>query len=368
MLGVAYTASLLFDAVRAKAGSDFAEYIAAARLTLRSGSAAPYQPVLFVAELRALGQQRDTAVNTPIIHWLVVPFTVLPLHLAYLTWLVVLLGALTATWWMAAPGNGGARRWHLLAALGVFPVYYALWEGQMTLLVVGLFVLHWWLIARGHPLLAGVALGLACLKPQMVALVPFALLLSGRWSAALACLMTVLALAAASLALMGLAGLHGYQYSLSLELAREPITRHTLSGQLPGWVPMPPLQGLIAAVALLPALFEGTRDYGRAAAAAAVGSLLVTPYLNPEDLAILVPCAWLFLRTEAPAWARPALMASYLVIALDPAFYLHRAGLLILGTELLWLGVLAWLALKGPPHRPGGSLAGRPRGFLMGLP
>lgn len=346
MLAFGYMFTLLLDLARTRAGTDFGEYLAAARLGMRLGWAAPYQRDLFTAELRTLDLPPDAWDSTPMASWLVVPFSTLPVHAGYLAWLALLAAVLISTWAAAAPGSAGLRRWHLVAALGVYPVYYALRLGQLTVIIVGLFVLHWWLLRRGRPLLAGVALGLACLKPQMVALVPFALLLSGHRKAAGACAVTVAGLAALALAAIGPAGLPAYRSSLEWEMTHGFVTRHTLSGQLPAWVPVFGLRAVIAVAALLPALLEGAQRYERAVVAAVLGSLLITPFLNAQDLALLVPCGWLLLRSEGTAWMRLPMMATWAILALEPWIDLPGTALILLAAEAGWLAALFGQAIQ----------------------
>lgn len=355
VIALGYTGDLLYGVFSGTAGTDLSEYVAAARMGMTQGWAAPYNHVRFASELRAMGLPPDAYLNTPITSWLVAPLAGLPVHVAYVIWLALLAAILVWTWRVAAPGAGGVRRWHLMTALGVFPVYFALWLGQITLIVVGLVVLHWWLLGRGRPVLAGVALGLAFLKPQMVALVPVALLLSGRWKAAAGCFTTVAVLALVTVVVLGTDGLAGYRSSVQSELAVAFTTRHTLSEQLPTWMPRVSL-GAVAAAAVLPALLDGTRRYERALASAVLGSLLVTPYLNPQDLAILVPCGWLLLRTEGRSWMEVPMMATYAVLALDPGAYVPGGAVIVVAVEVAWLAVFVSQALQpailvSPPAR-----------------
>jgi hypothetical protein len=80
-------------------------------------------------------------------------------------------------------------------------------------------------------------------------------------------------------------------------------------------VPPLPLRLAVVALALVPAAVEGRRDYGRAVAAAIIGSLLATPYLNWQDLGQLVLAGWLVLGSALPRWGRWAMAPSYLAVA-----------------------------------------------------
>jgi hypothetical protein len=174
-----------------------------------------------------------------------------------------------------------------------------------------------------------------------VVLVPIALALSGRWKAAAACATTVAVLAASCLVALGADGVEAYQRSLAFELGRPFIVHHTLASNLPSWAPLTLVRAAIAAAALVPALFAGAQRYERAIAAAVLGSCLVTPYLNGEDLTILVVCAWLVLRSGQSGWAQAAVVVSYPFLALE-----NQLGVTpLLWVEVAWLAILAWAAV-----------------------
>jgi hypothetical protein len=68
-----------------------------------------------------------------------------------------------------------------------------------------------------------------------------------------------------------------------------------------------------------------------------LGSQLAAPYLNGADVALLVPCAWLTLRSGPPRWlAWVAVGVNF--APLLPFWPLHGGTI---GLMLLWLGALA---------------------------
>ena len=73
VIALAYTGDLLFGVFSSTAGSDFGEYVAAARMGMTHGWAAPYSQVRFAAELRAMGLPADALSSTPIASWLFAP-------------------------------------------------------------------------------------------------------------------------------------------------------------------------------------------------------------------------------------------------------------------------------------------------------
>ena len=327
--------------------NDFGEYFLAGRIGLADGWAAVYDVHTYVAAARVFLGFPDAFANLPVVAWLAAPLTALPYRLALALWLLALAGAVLWVWRVAVPaGSRAIRAAHLAAWLASFPLAFAFLLGQLCVAVLALVVLHWWLLRSGRSVLAGVALGLAFVKPQMLFLVQVALLVSRRWRSAAACGATVLAIGGLCLLLLGPQGLAAYRESVAVEL---PTRFDALAAQMPGWFPMPPLQAAIACVALIPALAGGRERFELALPAAVLGSLLATPYLNPEDAAILFPCAWLVLRAEPARWVRAGMLLSYPAVALRNV----TGPVPVLWVEAFWLVALAAIALRGAPRRTG---------------
>ena len=193
----------------------------------------------------------------------------------------------------------------------------------------------------GRPVLAGVALGLAFVKPQDVFLVPLALLMAGRTRAALAGLAAGAAVGGACLAVLCPDGLHRYLQTVAFEMDHMQAGRYTVAAALGGGVPA---RALAVAPALLVALLAAVagrraRDRGpeRPIVAGVLASQLATPYLNGADLALLVPCAWLTLRSRPPRWV------AWVAVGVNFVPFLQDEPLRIVtvGLQLVWLGALA---------------------------
>jgi hypothetical protein len=344
------------------AGTDFYWNVVAATIGLSRGWAAVYDRRLY-GELTNYGEPLAYA-NLPAVAWLAIPLTGLPFRVALLLWMLPLVALLAGAWWAVAPGGGWERLAYLVLLLAAAPVLRALELGQFEIAVMSLVAFHWWLVRRGHPVLAGVALALACLKPQDVLLVPAVLVLTGRWRSAAAWGAACAVLAGAMALALGPAGLVAYRDNLGHAL--NPLTTATtLWANLPGWAPALPLRALVAALALVPALFDGARRHGRAVAAAVAGSMLSSPYFNNEDLALFVVAGWLALGCGLPRWARRAAMPTYLVLLVPPGFE-PRAGqpavVAPVAAAAFWLVALAVLATvpwlvdrrrPGPTRPPG---------------
>jgi hypothetical protein len=327
-------------------GEAFAGYYAAALVGRAHGWASLYEGNLYAAALQALIHSRDVFGNLPLAAWAALPFTLLPFHTANLLWSLLLAAGFVWTWQAATSGPLWKRALLLLVGLESFPVFFALHLGQLALLVAALLVLHWRLLRAGHPALAGIALGLAFIKPQNVALLPLVVLLSGRWKTAAACAATVGVLAAAIAIALGADGLRALYSTLQADsLACQDCTRQTLAAHLPGWVPQLPVRAVIALVAVVPAVAAGGRRYERALLAGVLGAFLVTPYAHPEDLTLLFVCAWLVLRAGASDLMRPSLWLGYPFVAFENL----TGPVPLLLVELALLAVLTWdaLALRG---------------------
>lgn len=324
-------------------GTDFAQYYVAARLTLERGWAAPYDFATFMTVLHAVTGQRDVYANSPATTALVMPLSRLPLNAAYAIWNSVMVAQFAFACWIAAPGRGWDRVARLLASLAAFQVLSAIGLGQLVLAAGGLLVLHWWLLRSDREALAGIALGLAFVKPQNVFLLPAALLVSGRWRAAAVSVAVAAALAGACLAALGGDGLRQYAQTVAFETQYGYAGRFTLGTLLAGVLPAAAVAAVPAALCLLVARTQ-RQEPERLVVAGVLASQLATPYLNAADLALLIPCAWLTARASAPRWLVWLAVAVNFTPALQDAVFRFA----VVGVELVWLAALAV-----HPSRPG---------------
>ena len=325
-------------------GSDFAQYYVAATLTLAHGWAAPYDVARFMTALHAQTNARDAYANLPAATVLAMPLTRLPLGAAYAIWNTLLVGGFAAACWAAAPGRGWERALQIMASLAGFEVLSAIGLGQIGLAVGGLLVLHWWLLRGGRPILAGIAAGLAFVKPQNVFLVPLALLLAGRVAAAFACVATAAGIGVACLTALGPDGVREYLQTVSFEMQNFPAGRFTVAATLGGAVPVAALAAVPLTLTALAALRSRGRGPERPAVAGVLGSQLATPYLNGGDLALLIPCAWLTLRAGPPRWL------PWVAVGASFAPFLQvEPRVSVFGLMLVWLAALALLRLRAAP-------------------
>ena len=125
-------------------------------------------------------------VSPPVVAVVATGLALLPFLWAYVVYSLLMAAALVTALRLLKP-HLPALREHGLTALGLslcfFPMAVTITGGQNTALTLLLLAWAYAALRRGNDVLAGVALGLLCYKPQF-ALVPCILLLSrGRWRA-----------------------------------------------------------------------------------------------------------------------------------------------------------------------------------------
>jgi hypothetical protein len=295
---------------------DFRIFYVAAEAGLRYGWSSIYD----LPALRALSSSfppgqtfidSETAfVNPPLFAWVVAPLTVLPVPIAYAVWTALSLAAFIWSWLITAPHTGVAKLALLLGGLAMWPVVDALYYGQPSLLIIGLVAAAWWLCARDRAVAAGVVLVLAtALKPQVVIVLPFALLAGGRsrlfiaWAAGCASLSILFAVT------LGQVGIERWWHAL-VYLQSDPHHSYYTLAYVLGMGPLTYIaEGLLAAVALAVAWLR-RHQLDMVFAAGLVGSLASSVHLHQSDYAELVLVAWLVLRTSPSRWQRAWLVAS----------------------------------------------------------
>ena len=152
---------------------------------------------------------RDPYFYPPPLALLFVSLTILPLPWAFATWSIVSL-LLFATA-VALPLRSHPLRGTLAAAmLSYLGVIMTLREGQMNALLPLSLTLSMLALSRGQPFLGGVLIGLLWLKPQYAVLLPLVFLFKRRWRELGGMMVTGLALASLSFAMLGTSGMIAY--------------------------------------------------------------------------------------------------------------------------------------------------------------
>jgi hypothetical protein len=171
------------------------------------------------------------------------PLARLPYVAAYLVWAVFNIALILGFWNRLRPRlpslHGFLPALPLLAIFAFFPVIMALLQGQDSILLLFLYGLAFSALATGRAFVAGLCLGLALFKFQLV--LPFVLVLLFRrqWRAVAGFVVTAFVLLLVSAAVVGWSGVMAYP-GFVLRLSR--------SGAQAGIYPrdMPNLRGLVA--------------------------------------------------------------------------------------------------------------------------
>ena len=298
--------------------NDFRLMYGAALVTQRQGYGHLYDLAAQQAAVQGLGPQfyYSPFINPPPLVWLVTPFTALPFDVAIVLWSALIAVAVAVAWWLTAPGDRLVRAAFGAMWIGLFPVAFGLMVGQPVALVAAAVALCWWMSSRSRQWLAGVALSLMVVKPQLALLVPMCLLIAGHWRVFAGWLVPTAGMGILALGLLGVDGLTRYRDSLSLA-SNWQITR---SFAVSGLIGTGPQLYLASALALSAALFAAWRWRGQGAeipiAAGITGSLLFTPYVGFQDFAMLVVAGWLVVRARPNPWQAGLLVIGYALLEL----------------------------------------------------
>ena len=282
-----------------------------------------------------------TYINPPLLAWLYTTFTLFSEPVAYALWTVASLAALYLSWRLASPYTGLAGATLLMLAIGLWPLLLILYLGQPDLLVMALVAAAWWFCSRDGSVETGVALALATfLKPQVVALLPLALLAGGRYRATLSWLVACGVLGAATVLSLGPSGLQSWWQALKDVQADPAQTAETLAHVF-GLGPLTyALWFAQGAVALFIAFRR--RETEIVFAAGILGSAAVAFHFHYWDYTNLVLAAWLVLRTS-PQLAHRFWLALGVIPMQVMTYQASHADILFVAPQLAWDAV--WLAI-----------------------
>jgi hypothetical protein len=190
------------------------------------------------------------------------------------------------------------------------------------------------------------------LKPQVVYLVPVALLVSGRYRIVVSWAVAGAVLAVTFVVSLGQSGLQSWWQTFQLVETNREHAYFTLA-YLFGFSPLMYVLLAIQGVAVLAIAWRRRENLGVVIAAGLLGSLAVSIHLHLYDYTSLVLCAWLFLRTAPPVWQRIWLLAGILSMQ-ALAFGLPTPQLI---WDASWLGILVLSSFfgsdaSGPATRP----------------
>jgi len=257
----------------------------------------------------------------------------------------------------------GLRGWWLLAALLAPATAVNLFFGQYGYLLAGLLI-GGLSLRDSRPILAGILLGLATIKPQLGLLLPILLLAQRQWWVIAAASATALLLLGLSLAVDGIeVWRHFIDFTLPLQrmfledgrgyflfLTLTPF----MAGKIVG-VPLPALYAVQIGLALLCAL--GVYRMGRrgpplrAVIFTFAATFMATPYAMAYDLTVLVG-AGLLLLAARPGWMNtPRRAFAFVALWLLPLVGLSQNLLLVAGAPLV-IALFTWQVWRADVDDP----------------
>jgi arabinofuranan 3-O-arabinosyltransferase len=261
----------------------------------------------------------------------------LPYLAAWAVWMAVTLPA-----YVVAVRAIIGERIGIVLALGFPGVLWNISVGQNGFLTAAL-IGGMLVCLERRPLAAGLCLGLLTYKPQFGVLLPFVLMIDGRWRVLAAASVTAAALVAASILAFGLESWQAFFHwmpvtgeavfaegraNLMKMQSLLGVVRWLGGNMTAAWI----AQGVLVAAALLGNMWLWRQPvrYEIRAAALSAGALLATPYLYIYDFPVLaIPLAFLmrmglrdgFLPLELPGIALSCgLILAFPVLAMPTGF------------------------------------------------
>lgn len=341
-------------------GIDFHTYEAAARVGLQQGWSRIYDQSLVAAEQVNLvpGQTAQPFLSPPPVAWLAALLAALPYWPSYYVWAAFTFIALALALVWASTDRGLVRWVAAGAVLTPWWLMHAVHLGQVVPLVAAGVVVAWRLARDRRDIVAGVALSVVFMKPNTAILVPFALLVAGRFRAFAAWAVVGVAVAAIAWLTMGSGGVSAY-------IAQ-------LTGPLPGGASSLTVEGalgvsgsvalalrLLIVVAALAAAYRLRHSLGLAIGAGTLGSLLLAPYLHGSDLCLLGVAAWLVWEERTAVIWRIPIAAGWVVAS--PFVASSGLSLGLNRWPLVELALLAALVVEAwrPGRERGPALTGK---------
>jgi hypothetical protein len=292
--GAASTLAAIFSSLAPSRGIDFRVYLAAASIGVHAGWARLYD-----ASLQRLAIQPDFAqsaywqpyVTPPPLAWIVAPLIRLPFPVALALWASLATAAILFAGILLGREGFWTKAFALLLLVAI-PQTLAGAEAGNAVCFLILAVAAGWRLARAHhEVEAGLLLGLLALKPQVGLLLAPTLLVAGRWRIVAGMAGSALAFAIPSVITLGVSGIDRW-VGLIRFVGRFPNQQSVTFVHL---FSAPWLAGVCLTVVVLLCLAT-SRVYASVGvsiplAVGLVGSLLIAPYLNGEDYALLAVAA-----------------------------------------------------------------------------
>jgi hypothetical protein len=309
------------------------------------------------------------------------PLARLPYVAAYLVWAVFNLALILGFWILLRPRllslHGFLPALPLLAMFAFFPLVMALLQGQDSILLLFLYGLAFSALATGRNFVAGVCLGLALFKFQLVLPFVLVLLLRRQWRAVAGFAFTAFGLLLLSMAVVGWSGVlayPGFVLGLSRSSAQAgiyPRDMPNLRGLVNGSLQLAGLPAKVLIIALSIALValaaygwrvqteraHSGRQFVLGFSLCLTVTIITSYHMLTHDLSLLIlPILLLAERLvsgEVVGPARAILVASLAVLFLTPLyailqFWLRQMNLMVLAVAMFAAGTaIALTSMKG---------------------
>lgn len=356
--------------VSSNAGAnDFRLFYIAAESGLRWGWPHMYDIHYLDVLSSALGDGNDikpafTYANPPLVAWIAIPLTRVPLALAFYIWTSINLAAFVIAWWLVLPKAGFMRIATLLASLAVWPTIYALERGQPVLLTYALAIGAWSMVRRNRQIEAGVLLALGwAVKPQDLALLPLVFVMCGFRRAALWWLLTSSILWLIFALVLGPNGLGTYLGILAWVETSPQHLADTYAVVVGSGIALPLVEGVLLVLTLL-AVWRQRRNWDIAFAIGLVGTVLAGIHVHEYDYVALVMSVWLILRQ--PVGAIELIWVGVGVVGVQILSVGDRLPILL--WQPVWLAILALRPSPEPIYLPTAKSSPMRRESTSGAP
>lgn len=285
------------------------------------------------------------------------PLARLPYVAAYLVWVVFNIALILGFWILLRPRLPRLHHFlpalPLLAMFGFFPVIIALLQGQDSILLLFLYGLVFSALATGRNFAAGLCLGLALFKFQLVLPFVLVLLVRRQWRAVAGFVVAAFGLLVLSAAVVGWSGVMAYP-GFVLGLSRsgaqagiDPRAMPNLRGLVAGALHLAGLPATVLIIALSIALLalaahwwrvQPRRQFMLGFSLCLTVTIITSYHMLTHDLSLLILAilllAELLVSGEIVGPARRILVASLAVLFLTPLyavlqFWLREANLMV---------------------------------------
>lgn len=334
-------------------GRDFLNFWIYGREAWSAAPARFYDIVLYnrhLAELVPWTYATQQWSYPPHVLFFAAPFGLLPYGIAYVLWTA--LGVVA--FWAAALDRDDS--WREFAALALAPAaLLCLVSGQNAFFTAAILIAIYRFI-DARPLLIGALIGILTVKPQLGLLLPFMLVLTGRWRVFLAAAATTIAFVGASILVFGVdvwlaylgPGVRLQEYVLQAPSAIIVALMPTvfMNARIAGLGPE--IAYVIQAVAALAAVAAVIWTYARrrdpllSYGALLVATLVATPYLMSYDLVVM---GWLVLALCKTGCLLPRTRVLLVGLYWLPFIALAMATLSVPGSALIPIVALVMLLM-----------------------